>query len=206
MNPKKLRPTGARMCRHAYLDEPRPSKQKGGTLLARGIRTLQAHLAALANPDQIRPQECPRCLKSPVYVHDRRPRVFCGEVDGPPGTDVLIFRCADLERCGAVWRMLPAFLARHLWRRWSVVGVSLATEGTGRHRVPSRSQQRWRARLGTSAAVLVALLDATGVAHWTDLAARVGSAGTRGDLVEAASDLPELAVVIDRQLPGVRVM
>lgn len=206
MKNKKLRPAGVEMCRHAYLDQPRPSKQKGGTLLAREIRTLQAHLATLADPDQIRPQECPRCRRSPVYVHDRRPRVFHGEVDGPPGTDVLIFRCADHKRCGAVWRMLPAFLARHLWRRWSVVGVSLMTEAAGRHRVPSRTQQRWRARLTTSAAVLVALLDATGVAHWTDLAARVGGAGTRGDLVEAASDLPELAVVIDRQQPGVRVM
>lgn len=175
-------------------------------MLVRGARTLQEHEATLADPDRIRPPVCPRCRRAPVHVHERRPRVFRGEVDGPAGTDVLIFRCADHEDCGAVWRMLPAFLARHLWRRWSVVGVSLVAPAGHRHRVPPRTQQRWRARLRSSAAVLVALLDTTGVPRWSDLAARVGAAGTRADLVEAADDLPELAVVIDRELAGVRVM
>jgi hypothetical protein len=194
------------MCRHAYLDEPRPSKQKGGTLLARGIRTLEEHEAALADPDKIRPPACPACLISWVHVHDRRDRVFRGEVDGPAGTQVVVFRCTDRKGCGAVWRVLPEFLARHLWRRWSVVGVTLMTDAQARHRVPSRTRLRWRARLESSAAVLIARLDATGVARWTELAARVGSAGTRRDLVEAANDLAGLAAAIDHQQPGVRVM
>lgn len=194
------------MCRHDYLDRPRPSKQKGGTLLAREIRTLEAHEASLADPDKIRPPSCPKCLISALHVHDRRDRAFRGEVDGPAGTQVLVFRCGDREDCGAVWRILPKFLARHLWRRWSVVGVTLVTDAQARHRVPARTRLRWRARLESSAAVLVALLDATGVARWTELAARVGSASTRRDLVETANDLVGLALVIDHQQPGVRVM
>ena len=175
-------------------------------MLAREIRTLEEHEAALADPDKIRPPACPTCSISSLHVHDRRSRVFRGEVEGPAGTQVLIFRCGDRQDCAAVWRILPKFLARHLWRRWSVVGVTLMTDAQTRHRVPSRTQLRWRARLESSAAVLVALLDATGVARWTELAARVGNAGTRRDLVEAANDLAGLAAVIDHQQPGVRVM
>jgi len=201
-----LSTAGARMCRHDYLDEPRPAKQKGGTLLARGILTLEEHEAALANPDKIRPPACPTCLIPWPHMHDRRDRVFRGEVDGPAGTQVLVFRCGYRDDCGAVWRVLPKFLARRLWRRWSVVGVTLMTDAQARHRVPSRTRLRWRARLESSAAVLVALLDATGVGRWTELAARVGSAATRRDLVEVANDLAGLAAVIDHQQPGVRVM
>jgi hypothetical protein len=203
---KTLSSADAKMCFHPYLDRGRPAKQKGGTLLAPEIRTLQEHEAALANPDLVRPSACLRCRVARVHVHERRGRVFRGEVKGPAGTEVLIFRCADEKNCGAIWRVLPAFLARHLWRRWSVVGASVLRRPADRHRVAPRTQQRWRARLQTSAAVLVALLGATGLERWTGLAARVGAAGTRGELIEAAGSLPELACAIDHCQPGVRVM
>ena len=141
-----------------------------------------------------------------MHVHERRHRVFRGETDGPPGTDILIFRCADEDNCGAVWRILPAFLARNLWRRWPVVETSVVRPRPNRDRVPSRTRQRWRARLQTSAAVLVTLLATTGLSRWTQLAATVGAAGTRGELIHAADSLPELACVIDRLMPGVRVI
>ncbi len=191
---------------HPYLDRGRPAKQKGGTLLASEIRSLQDHEAALADPDQVRPSVCLRCRVAAVHVHERRNRVFRGEVEGPSGTEVLIFRCADQENCGAIWRVLPAFLARHLWRRWSVVGASVLRHPARRHRVAPRTRQRWRARLQTSAAVLVALLGATGLERWTGLAARVGAAGNRFELALAAESLPELACAIDHGRPGVRVM
>jgi hypothetical protein len=38
----------------------------------------------------------------------------------PVALEVLQFRCAR-EACGATWRILPAFLARHLWHAWNVV-------------------------------------------------------------------------------------
>ena len=194
------------MCLHPYLDRGRPAKQKGGTLLAPELRTLQEHEAALANPDLVRPSSCQRCLAASVHLHERRTRVFRGEVEGPPGTEILIFRCANRKKCGAIWRVLPAFLARHLWRRWSVVGASVLRRPAARHRVAPRTGQRWRARLQSSAAVLVALLGATGLGRWTRLAARVTAAGTRGKLIEAANSLPELAFAIDHGQPGVRVM
>jgi len=194
------------MCFHAYLDRGRPAEQKGGTLLAPELRTLQEHEAALADPDLVRPSVCLRCRVARVHVHERRGRVFRGEVKGPAGTEVLIFRCADQENCGAIWRVLPAFLARHLWRCWSVIVASVLRRDAARDRVSPRTRQRWRARLQTSAAVLVALLGATGLERWSGLAARVGATGTRGDLIEAADSLPELACAIDHCQPGVRVM
>jgi hypothetical protein len=203
---KPLGSADAKMCCHPYLDQARPAKQKGGTIIAGEVRTLEEHEATLSNPELVRPQACLRCRAAAVHVHERRHRVFQGETDGPPGTDVLIFRCADRDNCGAVWRMLPAFLARHLWRRWSVVETSVVRPRPNRDRVSSRTRQRWRARLQSSAAVLVTLLAATGRQRWTELAARVGAAGTRGDLVHAADSLPELACAIDRQMPGVRVI
>ncbi len=202
---KPLGSADAKMCFHPYLDQGRPAKQKGGTVLARHIQTLEEHEAALADPDRVRPQRCLRCRAAAVHVHERRHRVFQGETGGPPGTDVLIFRCAD-QNCGAVWRVLPVFLARHLWRRWSVVETGVVRPRPTRHRVPRRTQQRWKARLQTSATVLVTLLAASGIARWTELAARVGASGSRGDLVAQACSLPELAHAIDHQMPGVRVM
>lgn len=203
---KTLGSADAKMCCHPYLDRGRPAKQKGGTVIARHIRTLEEHEAALADPDAVRPPGCLRCRVAAVHVHERRHRVFQGETDGPPGTDVLIFRCADQDNCGAVWRVLPAFLARHLWRRWSVVETSVVRPQPNRDRVSSRTRQRWRARLRTSAAVLVTLLAASGIARWSQLAATVGAATSRSGLVAHASSLPELAYVVDRQMPGVRVM
>lgn len=193
------------MCSDAYLDQGRPAKQKGGTLIAK-VQTLEEHEAALANPAMVRPSGCPRCRVAAVHVHERRRRVFRGEFEGPSGVDILIFRCADRGNCGAVWRVLPRFLARRLWRRWAVVGASVVRPEPTRHRVPVRTRQRWGARLRTSAAVLVTLLGASGREHWTQLAASVGAAGTRGDLVQAAGSLPELAHAIDYLQPGVRVM
>ena len=52
-----------------------------------------------------------------VTLFSSRKRVLPGEA-GRARTDVVRHRCAS---CGAVWRTLPLFLARWLWRSWAVV-------------------------------------------------------------------------------------
>ena len=119
---------------------------------------------------------------------------------------VLIFRCSRRAQCGAIWRVLPHLLARHLWRRWTLVGVVLED---GRHRVPRRTQQRWCQRLASVAAVLVALLAQAATRDWTDVAVRAGMDATRRDVVAAAGGperLANLAAIIDHLEPGVRLM
>lgn len=203
---KRLLPSDARSLRREYLDRPRPRKQKGGTLLARDVTTLEQHEAALADPARLKLRCCGACEIGRLQVHDRRERLFAGELDGPGRTEVLVFRCSRRAECGATWRVLPHFLARHLWRRWTLLGVVL--EG-GRHRVPRRTQQRWGQRLAGAAAVAVALLAQAATQDWTEVAVRAGMDSTRGDVIAAAGGpnrLAHLAAVIDHLEPGVRLM
>ena len=203
---KTLLPSDARVLRSPYLDRPRPRKQKGGTLLARHLTTLEKHQAALADPALAGQSFCAACRTGGLHMHDRRERLFRGEVGGPGRTQVLIFRCSRRDTCGATWRVLPHFLARHLWRRWTLVGVVL---GGSRHSVPQRTQQRWRQRLTTAAAVLVALLGQAATRDWIEVAARVSADATRSDVIVAAGGpgrLATLAAVIDHLEAGVRLM
>ena len=64
--------------------------------------------------------------------------------DGRGGTDLR-----------AVWRVLPAFLARHLWRAWSTVAEALTPETENRSSVPAPTRTRWRTRLRERAVVPV---------------------------------------------------
>lgn len=205
MNKATLRPS-VKNWPSAYLDRPYPRKQKGGTVIARRVRTLEQHLRAMADPDCFGLDACLRCKVGRLHVHDRRDRVLAGEVEGPPRIEILIVRCSRRDQCGAVWRVLPEFLARHLWRRWTLVGVVLA--GEPHHRVPRRTRQRWRRRLEAAAAVLVALLGQAAQQRWVEVAAQAGVDATRAQLVEAAgaTQLGELARVVHEEQPGVRVM
>jgi len=100
--------------------------------------------------------------------------------------DVLQFQCAA-EGCGATWRILPLFLARHLWHAWSAVervaGPAAATAITAPS-VARRTQERWRRRLGSSARMLVAILAASVSMRLEAIAMQVGLLGTRGELVD----------------------
>ncbi len=199
-------PSDAQVTPSAYLDRPRPRKQKGGTVLARSLATFEQHQAALANPALARPSRCAACRLGVLHMHERRERLFAGELGGPERTQILIFRCSRRAECGATWRVLPHFLARHLWRRWTLVGVVLKGR---RSRVPRRTQQRWRRRLATAAAVVVALLGQSATHDWTEVAARAGMDATRGDVIAATGGperLANLAAIIDHLEPGVRLM
>ena len=69
----------------------------------------------VCDPDGYRPCGCPRCGHAVLHVHgylERHPR---GELGLPGVVRIIQYVCAAAE-CGATWRILPRFLARHLWR------------------------------------------------------------------------------------------
>lgn len=128
---------------------------------------------------------------------------------------VLQFRCA-LDGCGATWRILPAFLARHLWHAWKVVEqVVRPSPTTTGPRVASTTRGRWLARLSSSARVLVAVLAISAGVVLAEIAQRVGMTGTRGELIEAyvartvpaaRERLSSLAALVHRLERGIRLM
>jgi hypothetical protein len=192
----------------ACLDRPYSSRnQKGGTLIAEDIRTLEDHERTLAHPELVRPNRCRRCGAN-LHVHDRKERKPRGWVGGPPELRLLIFRCSRKE-CGAVWRILPRFLARCLWRTWETVGKSLKREEPTRHIVPERTQRRFWERLAEGARVIVTLLGESGVAELVERAMELGVRATRLGVVESMGGLGSLceaARLCHRLEPGVRIM
>lgn len=194
----------------ACLTRPYPSSQKGGTLIAEDVRDLATHSHRLDHLDLYRPKWCPRC-GARVHIHDFRVRGLLG--DPAVSTDVPRFRCADRERCGATWQILPAFIARHLWRSWRV--VESPGEFAGRSRIPERTRRRWQARLAAAGRLLVATLTTAARQVWDALATAAGLGCTRLELVREyrvallparGECLAELAGLIHRLAPGVRLM
>lgn len=189
-----------------YLDRLRPRKRGdkyvGGTLIAESITTPEQHAVALANPDLERPVGCPACGSPHLHVHERRTRLLDGL--GSACIDILIFRCA---RCRVVWRVLPAFLARHLWRTWDRV-VEALDDACSRSSTPARTRRRWLRRLRERATMLVVTLAQLGPARSPPLA-KLSYDATRRALILAFGGfarLPSLAALVDRLTPGVRVM
>jgi hypothetical protein len=136
----------------------------------------------------------------------------------PPVVTVLQFRCAEAE-CGATWRILPLFLARHVWHAWRtverVVRPSAALPKATAPPVPAETERRWRARLNSAARVLCVLLAASGGAVLSRVAMSVGLDATRGVLVDAFGQvvggvagerLSPLAGLIHRLERGLRLM
>lgn len=189
------------------LDRPSPSSTKGGTVIARHITTLCEQRRALAKPDIVRLDGCPTCGMGTLHVHERRERKLRGHRDAAT-IGVLIFRCARSE-CRAVWRVLPAFLARHLWRAWPTVAEALTSTTEARSSVPARTRDRWRARLRERAAVLVAVLGTSGLSPVVERVAALGSGALRRQVVDAfggLARLPVLAAMAHHLVRGVRVM
>jgi len=182
-------------------------KQKGGTRIAEAVLSLAMHLRMLLSPDEYRPESC-SCGCVQLHVHARRerhPRQLVVEGEAVPVVSIVVFLCAS---CGATWRVLPAFLARCLWRTWDVV----EREALDKPRpysappVPRRTVQRWRARLAQTARLPVQLLVVAG-GELRKLAARVGLEPTRLELLNASGgSLAALSVLLHRLAPGVRLM
>jgi hypothetical protein len=190
------------------------------------VLDLETHERLLGNGGY-RPAGCLRC-GGLMHIHEYRERLLLG--DARASTSVAIFQCADRERCGAVTRVLPAFLARHLWRAWPTVEGAVAEAGSSPEAhdardaiqadsVPPTTVRRWRARLVASAAALVVVLGTASstVPELHQVVRHVGLDGTRAEFVEALvtrampEARPELrlattAMVVHRLAPGVRLM
>ena len=147
-------------------------------------------------------------------MHDHLQRVFVGE---PRAARIQIVRyiCAAAD-CRATWRILPAFVARHLWRRWTTVARTIAGEPLSATRalVPARTRRRWNARLASAARQLVHILADHDDDHVVTFARVAGFEATRRDLVElftagrvlGVHGLADIAAAIHELERGVRLM
>ena len=199
------------------LTRSRASSYKGGTLIAEDVLDLATHRRRMVDPDGYRPRWCPRCDGSVLHVHDYPRRKPIGEPGMPLEITIVRHICAAPE-CGATWRILPAFLARHLWRIWTTVERTVSDEpplAVAAVPIPETTAQRWRARLAAVAAQLVVLLATSGGALLEAIAKRVGLVATRVVLVDVHARMTEtppgrrladLAVLVHRLERGLRLM
>lgn len=201
------------------LTQSRKRKYKGGTLIADGVWTLEEHRRRVADADAYRPEQCGACEGATLHVHDRPERHPRGLAMVAVVT-LLRFICANPE-CRATWRLVPAFLARHLWWGWEPIAratqPAVTPEPAQQQGVepPKRTRQRWTARLVSWARQLVVLLASRGTHAVQAVAARVGPGADRMSLVRAHAlafgvpvvwQLASLAVLVDRLERGIRLM
>jgi hypothetical protein len=124
---------------------------------------------------------------------------------------IRLFICAS-DECRAVFTVLPAVIARHLWRLWKTVEEVSSQK---KEAAPSTTR-RWLLRLASSALELVQALLALGGsvvgAALSSLLPQVRSRRMLAEAVLAAGAVPSahpfagLAGWIHRIQPGVRLM
>jgi hypothetical protein len=174
-------------------------------LIIEDVGDLETHERRRCDPDGYRPAACPRCGHDKLHVHDYPERKVLA-------ITLVRYLC---PKCKATWRMMPMFMARMLWRSWPVVEAKTLGSGPPAPMVPKRTVRRWRVRLTTAAESLVGVLGEHGGATLTALAAAVGDAATRLQLVAAYAKamgakvgqrLARLASTIHLLAPGVRLM
>ena len=206
MNEVRTAPPAAESCLVSSYASRGGSGQKGGTLINETVVDLAAHETMMKDPGSYRPAEC-RCGCTRLHLHDRRERKARGS--GRAVVTVVIFLCA---KCFATWRVLPAFLARCLWRTWEVVEAALL-EDERPAVVPARTVQRWHARLAQAAIAATQALATSGDPTLRAVAQQVGLAAPRDALVQAyaaavetPSLLAPLAALLHRLSPGLRLM
>jgi hypothetical protein len=200
----------------ACLVRQRPSSQKGGTIIAEDVTDRARHERRICDPDGYRPPFCPRCGARTLHVHDYRERILRAE-PGAPVARVVRHACVG---CTAIWQILPAFIARRLWRTWWVVEHTLTGAGPPREPprwppIPERTQRRWQARWRRPAQVVAQVLATCGSAAWAALAAGLAPGATCAELVAAYAGtqatppgqrLAAVAALLDRLGPGLRLM
>jgi hypothetical protein len=182
MSQNRLPPPRAEAC----LVRLRPSSQKGGTIIAEDVTDRATHERRLCDPDGYRPPFCPNCGEKTLHLHDYRWRALLAE-PGDPEARIVRHECVE---CTAIWQILPAFIARHLWRSWKVVEYALTGSGPAaesRHwpPVPERTLRRWRARWHRSAHFLIQVLAVCGDAAWSALAGELAAEARCADFVAA---------------------
>lgn len=147
-----------------------------------------------------------------LHGHGYRERRLLGERAWAAVT-IAIYLCAG---CGATWRILPRFLARHLWRSWPVVEASaIGPASPAQPRVAERTVRRWRERLRSSARRLVQILATSSSAVLESVVHAIGIDASRGELSAAYSEalgsasgarFADLAAIVHRLEPGVRLV
>jgi hypothetical protein len=190
-----------------YLTRSYLSSQKGGTLIAEDVTDLATHERRLSDPDGYRPRCCPRCGHRVLHVHDYRWRVLHADPQGA-AIRLVRHRCAA-PQCGARWQSLPAFLPRHLWRRWPLVEAAVGgcPPPSQAPSVPPRTQRRWRDRLRSSGRLLRQVLSASGRPRLEAIAQRLGLTVSRQQVVGVlALPLWAVAALLHRLVPGLRLM
>ena len=213
MYPERATPPALDRCLVSSYTSRGRAGQKGGTLIDETVLDLATHEARMKDPASYRPAEC-RCGCDRLHLHDLRDRQARGTAASSGGfavVTVVVFLCA---RCSATWRVLPAFLARCLWRTWAVVAaVVFGQRRPDEPVVPRRTRQRWRARLGQAAGAATQVLACSGDATLRAVAQRVGLEACRHELVAAfaavfagAVPLSSLAELLHRLAPGIRLM
>lgn len=209
MSQQRLPPPAPVSC----LVRPYPSSQKGGTLIDETAIERDEHRRRLCDPDGYRPAECPRCHHPVLHVHDYDERVLFADACEPRIT-IVRYECAS---CHALWRILPAFVARQLWRSWDTVEATTlsAPPPPSQPPVPKRTAARWQSRLRASALVLAQLFAATGDAVFARIMSALGHQPTRQALGRAyanqaqwppGAQLLSLAALLHRLMPGLRLM
>lgn len=217
MSQKRLPPPQPDNC----LIQSRKSKYKGGTLVAEDVWTLEEHRNRLCAPDGYRPESCKSCGHGVLYVHDYPERRPLG-MALTAAIRLIRFVCAN-PICGATWRVLPAFLARHLWWAWGTIEqatreVAPTEDAASRSRTampPAQTVRRWLGRLESSARQAVVLMGSRGTEVIRAVAETMGLTGTRSALVgvyqrivgvSSGQGLGAVAAVLDRLERGIRLM
>ena len=194
----------------------RRTRFRGGTLIAAEVHDLREHQRRVRRADGYRPPVCPRCHGERLHVHGRHYRVL---IEGGSATRIEILRyvCAN-DACGATWRILPAFIARHLWRRWTTVARAITSErrrgASGVPAVAERTRRRWKLRLSSAARQLVLLLAQHDDEDVVRFARVAGFEGARLELVQLLTagrvlgthGHEDIAASIDRLERGIRLM
>jgi hypothetical protein len=208
MYPGRAAPPAAEKC---LVSSYASRGQKGGTLIAESVWDVATHEELLREPGRYRPEEC-SCGSRTLHIHGRRERKLLGSmaVDGCGTVSVMVFLCTA---CLATWRVLPAFLARHLWRAWDV--VERVVQGTRRAQdpvIPERTARRWRARMAQTARLPQQVLATAGRQALSEAAQAVELDTDRLSLAKAyavrfgSSLLAPLAALLHRLSPGCRLV
>lgn len=189
-------------------------KIKGGTVIAEDVRDLDTHRKKLLDPDEYRSVvgACRACGSKALHAHCFRERILRGGANEQALAETIrLYRCAAGTTCGAVFTVLPAVIARHLWRRWETVEAAAA----GKLEVPRSTFLRWLGRLGSSAGQIVQAFTSKATSLISrSFSSALSKAATRRELIEAfrcslersVEPLALLAAWIHRLEPGIRLM
>lgn len=183
---------------------------KGGTVIAEDVLDVETHRARLLDPDGYRCYVSPCWRCGGLIVHAlcfRQRKLRPGRNERATlAVDIRLYRCAA-RSCAAVFTVLPAFIARHLWRAWETVTAVTRRDLPA----PATTKRRWLARIRSDARQLVEIFTSAAERLVRDALSRV-PLPRRHDLLEALEPFvgrPVFTLVaawIHRLAAGLRLM